>query len=277
MTIVSIIVPCYNKAQYLSETLDSVMYQTFQDWECIIINDGSEDETDIVAKKYTSIDKRFKYIYQSNQGVSAARNNGIKSSIGKYILPLDADDTIDRTYIEKAICYFEHHPETKLVYCKADKIGVESGPYYLPEYTYDNLIWNGTFHNSCIFRRSDFYKTNGYNTNMVLGYEDYDFWLSLIGPKDIVYRIDEPLYHYRILEKSRNVTAFDHRNQLLIQIYQNHKDIYSPYAEQIIIYHRIFELEHKHAMEIYNTTAYRLGHFILQPFVFLKKIAKRLF
>lgn len=277
MATVSIIIPCYNKAKYLSETLDSVLAQTFRDWECIIINDGSIDETEIISKRYIALDKRFKYFYQSNQGVSASRNNGIANSSGYYILPLDADDTIDKTYIEKAICHFEYHPETKLVYCKADKIGIESGPYYFPEYTYENLIWKGTFHNSCLFRKSDFDKTHGYNTNMKLGYEDYDFWLSLIKPEDIVYQINEILFHYRILEESRNTTAFDHRNTLLIQIYHNHEDIYAPYAERIIIEHRLFELEHNHAMEIYNTSAYKLGHFILQPFVILKKIAKRLF
>lgn len=277
MSTISIIIPCYNKAKYLSETLNSVIGQTYCNWECIIINDGSTDETEKIAKQYIDKDQRIKYIYQSNQGVSSARNNGITISSGKYILPLDADDTIDPTYIEKAISHFENYPDTKLVYCKAEKIGIEFGPYYFPEYTYDNLIWKNTFHNSCIFKRSDFDKTPGYNLNMKQGYEDYDFWLSLIGPQDIVYCINEPLFHYRILNNSRNVDAFKHREELLIQIYHNHKDIYAPYAERIIIEHRRFELEHNHAMEIYNTTAYKLGYTLLQPFVFAKHFFYRIF
>lgn len=276
MVIISFIIPCYNKADFLSETLDSVLSQTFHNWECIIINDGSSDETEIIAKKYINSDLRFKYIYQSNQGVSSARNNGISFSSGKYILPLDADDTIDPTYVEKAISHFENYPNTKLVYCKADKIGTESGPYYFPEYTYENLIWKNTFHNSCIFKRIDFDNTSGYNLNMKQGYEDYDFWLSLIGPQDMVFCINEPLFHYRILNDSRNVDAFKHREELLIQIYHNHKDIYAPYVERIIIEHRRFELEHNHAMEIYNTAAYKLGYKLIHPFVYIKNLFRRI-
>ena len=89
---VSVIVPCYNQGEYLADALESVLYQTFTDWECIIVNDGSSDNTEEVANKFCELDKRFKYISQTNQGVSAARNNGIKASSGTYILPLDGDD-----------------------------------------------------------------------------------------------------------------------------------------------------------------------------------------
>lgn len=263
----SIITPCFNKAQFLAETLDSVLNQTCHDWECIIIDDGSTDNTKQIADMYTGKDCRFKYIYQTNQGVSAARNNAIKASSGQYILPLDADDKIDATYLEKALKQFAAVPNTKLVYCLTIQFGDTEGSYYYPKYSYKNLIWNNTFHNSCIYRRSDFNMTKGYNTEMRLGYEDYDFWLSLIKPEDIVYCINEPLYHYRITKNSRNAEAFKHRESLLIQIYHNHEDIYAPYVERIIIDHQRFEFEHNHAMEIYNTTAYKLGYAILKPLV----------
>lgn len=267
MPVISVIIPCFNKACYLAEALDSLLSQTFTDWECIIINDGSTDDTESVALKYTQLDRRFNYFHQKNQGVSAARNKAIKKSSGEFILPLDADDTIDPTYIEKAMARFRAVPETKLVYCLTVQFGDAEGPYYFPKYSYKNLIWKNTFHNSCIYRLSDFNMTKGYNTEMRLGYEDYDFWLSLIKPEDIVYCINEPLFHYRISNNSRNAEAFKHRESLLIQIYHNHEDIYAPYVERIIIDHQHFELEHNHAMEIYNTTAYKLGYAILKPLV----------
>ena len=105
--LISIIVPCYNKAVYLTDALDSVLNQTYLNWECIIIDDGSPDATASIAKEYLNKDKRFKYYYQDNQGVSLARNNGIKRSSGKFILPLDADDIIEPTYIEKALKHFD--------------------------------------------------------------------------------------------------------------------------------------------------------------------------
>ena len=73
---VSIIVPCYNQAQYLDDCLQSVLDQTYQDWECIIVNDGSPDNTAIIASVWTARDPRFKYIYKENGGLSSARNAG---------------------------------------------------------------------------------------------------------------------------------------------------------------------------------------------------------
>src|SRR5690606_40203485 len=92
--LVSIIVPCYNYGHYLLETLNSVKSQIFKDWECIIIDDGSTDPTAEVAREATRIDRRFRYYYQENKGLAAARNSGILRSRGEFIQFLDADDFI---------------------------------------------------------------------------------------------------------------------------------------------------------------------------------------
>ena len=87
--LVSIIVPCYNQGLYLKECLESILQQTYSQWECIIVDDGSSDNSEQIANSFSEQDSRFRYIYQSNQGVCAARNNGIKISlvriIGHYI------------------------------------------------------------------------------------------------------------------------------------------------------------------------------------------------
>src|SRR5687768_10004937 len=90
--LVSIIVPCFNQAEFLNETLQSVLSQTISDWECIIINDGSKDNSEEIALPWVDKDKRFKYLKQENRGVCAARNKGISEANGKYILPLDGDN-----------------------------------------------------------------------------------------------------------------------------------------------------------------------------------------
>jgi glycosyltransferase involved in cell wall biosynthesis len=92
--LISIIVPCYNQAQYLDECLQSVYSQTCEDWECIIINDGSPDNTQDVANKWVVKDSRFRYYEIENSGVSSARNFGINQATGNWILPLDGDDKI---------------------------------------------------------------------------------------------------------------------------------------------------------------------------------------
>ena len=109
---------------------------------CVIVNDGSTDNTEVVAKSYVNKDVRFKYLYQDNSGVSAARNNGIRHSNGFFILPLDSDNMLLPTYMEKAVSYFLLHPETTLVYGKAELFGDKNGIWNLPEYSWEKFIWS---------------------------------------------------------------------------------------------------------------------------------------
>ena len=91
---VSVIVPCYNQAQFLDEALMSVLNQSYANWECLIINDGSPDNTEDVALRWCNKDERFVYLKKENGGLCAARNMGIEKATGEFILPLDADDKI---------------------------------------------------------------------------------------------------------------------------------------------------------------------------------------
>ena len=123
--IISIIVPCYNQAQFLSEALQSLLEQTYTNWECIIVNDGSPDHTEEVAQEWLKKDERFKYIKKENGGLSSARNAGIEIAKGDFILPLDADDKISQDYILLGLKEFEKDSHLKVVYCKAEKFGNE--------------------------------------------------------------------------------------------------------------------------------------------------------
>ena len=102
-TRVSIIIPCYNQAKYLEETLYSILNQTYSNWECLIVNDGSSDETEQIAKQFTARDKRFNYFFKENGGLSSARNFGLNKSTGTYIQFLDSDDFIDNAKLELSI------------------------------------------------------------------------------------------------------------------------------------------------------------------------------
>ena len=94
---VSVIIPCYKQAVFLPDALESLLKQTYRNWEAIVVNDGSPDNTEEVVRQYMQQDNRISYLPQQNQGVSAARNNGIKQAKGEFILPLDADDWIKPT------------------------------------------------------------------------------------------------------------------------------------------------------------------------------------
>ena len=276
---VSIIVPCYNQANYLPETLDSVLAQTYANWECVIVNDGSPDNTDEVVQHYLVQDNRFKCIKQPNKGPAAARNEGIENSYGEFILPLDADDLFAPTYLEKAVAVFSQNADTKLVYCKADLFGLEDGPWDLDDYNYDSFIWKNCIFCSAMYKRSDYLKTGGYSLNMTHGLEDWDFFLSLLKKDDIVHCINETLFHYRVKEISRTKDyQKQHFDETLVQICKNHPDIYAPFKDRVIIYHNellkkqqeLQQMQHlKDSVE--NSYSYRFGRFLLKPFFLLKK------
>lgn len=104
---VSIIVPCYNQAQYLDEALQSILDQTYLNWECVIVNDGSTDNTEAIARKWIEKDERFNYVFQKNGGLSSARNAGLKIARGEYIQFLDSDDLIQPSKLGLSIDIIE--------------------------------------------------------------------------------------------------------------------------------------------------------------------------
>lgn len=105
--LVSVLVPCYNQARYLPDALASVLIQTHPHWECIIINDGSTDDTGEVAREWLARDDRFKYVYKENGGLSSARNAGLKAAIGEYIQLLDADDVLEINKISHQLAFWK--------------------------------------------------------------------------------------------------------------------------------------------------------------------------
>lgn len=106
--LVSVIVPCYNQARYLPDALGSALSQTYIHWECIIVNDGSTDNTGEVAREWLATDDRFKYIRKENGGLSSARNAGLKAAVGEYIQLLDADDVLEKNKLSHQITYLNN-------------------------------------------------------------------------------------------------------------------------------------------------------------------------
>lgn len=202
--LVSVILTCYNQEACLAETLDSVLSQTYTNWECIVMNDGSSDHSEAVARQYVSKDSRFRYIYQENQGVVTARNNAIRQSLGEYILPLDGDDLIAPDYLSLAADVLNKHQDVVLVHCRVLKFGAENGEMIMPEMSRRNLLKTGCCVSTSMYRRSGFDKVGGYKTAMNDGWEDWEFFISLMETGGKVYKLDKPLFYYRISSSSRN-------------------------------------------------------------------------
>lgn len=200
--LISIIVPCYKQAQYLSESLQSVLEQTYTNWECIIVNDGSPDNTSTVSEKWVTKDNRFIYLYKENGGLSSARNFGIEHAKGEFILPLDADDKIGINYIDLAIKSFYNNDSLKLVYCKAEKFGEEFGDWILQPFSiYDICRFNMIFC-SAVFRKKDWVLACGYDINLIYGLEDWEFWISILKNGGAVKCLNYVGFYYRIRSNS---------------------------------------------------------------------------
>lgn len=267
---ISIIVPCYNQAQYLPETLQSVFDQDLQDWECIIVNDGSPDNTSDVAHEWLKKDSRFVYLEKTNGGLSDARNFGIRHSRGKYIQVLDSDDKISKDYTTEAIQVLDENPDVKLVSCRIMLFGDDNQECIMPPYNYYTLLFRrNCFYHSCIYRREDYDKIKvGYNTNMVKGWEDYDFWVSLLDKNDKVITLDKIHFYYRTKQVSmRTLITTEMEDALRLQIFRNHEEKYLAEINPIIQYQQL-----QHYKSLADSTQYRLGGMILAPFRYFRNL-----
>lgn len=246
---VSIIIPCYNQAQYLGETLQSVLVQTHQDWECVIVNDGSPDNTEEVAQEWCKKDTRFVYVKKENGGLSDARNYGITHSKGTYILPLDSDDYISENYVEECLKTLLKSESTKLVYGKAVKFGAENGVWELPEYSFEKLIHRNMIFCTALYRKEDWKRIGGYDTNMKEGWEDWEFWINLLKDGGTAIAISTCTFYYRTNDSSMILDLIHSKqkmNRLIGYIFAKHSKLYSEHT-----FHELFLL---HNESIHNLT-----------------------
>lgn len=237
---VSVIIPCYNLGQYVDEAVESVLGQTLQDFEIIIVNDGSTDEnTNEILRNYDR--PKTRVITTENQGVSAARNTGIKACSGEYILCLDADDKIGNTYLEKAVEVLDNNENVGIVYCEVEFFGERSGKWELPKYHFPSILLFNCIHSVGMYRKSDWQKTGGYNSNMIYGWEDYDFWLYVIELGREVVRLPEVLLYYRQRSDSRDKAVKQEQFiQIYSQIFRNHQKLYADNIE--VVFKHILDL-----------------------------------
>lgn len=117
--LVTVVIPAYNYGQFIAETLQSVQSQTYKEWECIVVDDGSTDDTARVVSAICAGDDRIKYVKQSNGGLAAARNTGNAQAAGEYIQFLDADDLIEKQKLERQVEFLEQHPEIDILFSEA--------------------------------------------------------------------------------------------------------------------------------------------------------------
>lgn len=271
---VSIIIPCFNQAQYLEDALQSVLDQTHQNWECIIVNDGSFDDTEVVAKHICEKDSRFIYFFKENGGLSSARNFGIKVAKGEFILTLDADDKYESTFIEKALA----------VMVTNNKIGVVSswgirfdekqqyGVFKPTGKSLNDFLFSSAAIGTSLFRKVCWEDVGGYDENMKKGYEDWEFYIRVCQLNWNVHIIEEILFFYRQHTVSMRIEALNNYDKEIRKyIFLKHKNLYINNFDNLLEYF-FYRIEREEFERVKNTQRleFRIGENILRPLRWIK-------
>lgn len=183
---ISIIIPVYNKESYLNRSLDSVLEQTFADWECLLIDDGSLDRSGFICDDYSKRDKRFIVVHKENGGVSSARNCGLENAKGEYIFFMDADDEIAPDTLEKNQTLLAKNPDL-LEYPITYKYNTDSPLSKKSEYLFlhdsyaiQDFVFNNNRNEVCgYFFHSSFIGNHRFREDIAIG-EDLFFMITLL-------------------------------------------------------------------------------------------------
>ncbi|CAK0769444.1 alpha-1, 2-mannosyltransferase/rhamnosyltransferase [Gammaproteobacteria bacterium] len=225
--LVSVVIPCYNQANYLPEAVASVANQTFSDWEIIIVNDGSPDNTSEVMHSLAATypEKQFVLLVKANGGLSSARDAGMRVARGRFLLPLDADDQLAPSFLKETVAILIQHPEIAVVYTDIQCFGNSTEVIPTREFGLNIMQQNGIAY-CALFRREVWEVIGGYNPNMSIGYEDWDFWVSAVERRFQGYHIPKNLFLYHVRAQSMISTAQQRHLDLFARIVLNHPQIY---------------------------------------------------
>lgn len=204
---VSVIIPAYNISKYILDALVSVQEQTFKDFEVLIIDDGSSDETPSIAEDFCKYDRRFSLFQKSNGGLSSARNYGIHRARGQYIALLDGDDIYNKEKLKNHVSCLDSHPDVGVVYSASKAISEDGRPTFFtlsgkpiyPDIFTALLCKNFVGHGSNgIFRRSIIDDIGEFDESLPSS-EDLDFWLRIASTKRWrFHREKQILCYYRV-------------------------------------------------------------------------------
>jgi glycosyltransferase involved in cell wall biosynthesis len=222
---ISVIIPVYNGEKYIFESIESILKQSFIDFELIIINDGSTDRTADIILSFS--DRRIRLFNQENSGMAASLNFGIKNSNGRYIARQDADDISHPLRFEREINFLETNPSCALVGTKA-KIISESGKQIgLLNHPSDNavlkllLLFDNPFvHSSVMINRTLAGDALYYDASKPVLIQDYELW-SRLSANNIIANLDDVLVDYREVKDSISRRAINYKNDVISQSASN--------------------------------------------------------
>lgn len=242
ITRLSIIIPCYNSEKTLGSTLESVINQSYQNWEALIINDGSTDSTEAIASHWVNKDKRIRSFTKLNEGLGKTRNFGIAKAIGEFILPLDSDNLIEPDFASSAIKILEVKKEIGVVHGHAEFFGEKVGIWTIDEYNLEKCLIANYIDACAIYRKKLWTEVGGYDEAMPFqGQEDWDFWIALGNLNVKFYHLKQITFKYFVFNGSM-IRSYNNEMLLINQNYivKKYSVLYHKYYCNILHKNQIF-------------------------------------
>lgn len=234
---VSVVMPAYNAELFIEDSIRSVIRQTFQEWELIVIDDGSCDDTSRIVSELASTDERIKFYHNDrNSGASYTRNRAISLATGEWIAFLDSDDLWREDKLEKQVALSEEHPEAVIFYTASSFIKENGEPYeYVMEamerISYDVLLRKNLLSCSSVMIRSSIMKDIKMPSDKM--HEDYYAWLNVLKKHKYAYGVNEPLLIYRL----RNNSKSSNRIKSAIMCYNTYRAVgYNMFVSAFLVF-----------------------------------------
>ncbi len=223
--LVTVVIPCYNDGRYLDDAIRSVFKQTMTSFEVIVVDDGSTDPATIAIIEELPW-TRTRVIHQENKGLSAARNAGMSAARGTYLVPLDADDALEPTYLERMVEGLEADPEAAFAACRARLFGDIDVVWIPRPYNPYQFALSNSIVGCVLMRRDAYLAVGGYDETMRHGNEDWDLWLRLLEDGWGVVEVPEVLFRYRKHGISMSVETEARFEQGRAEIVERHPELY---------------------------------------------------
>ncbi len=244
---ITVVIPCFNYGRFLDQAVESVLAQSFQDFEIVIVDDGSTDPaTQALVDDYQR--PKTTVLRTANQGAGAARNAGIRASGGKYVVSLDADDRLHPRYLEKTreLLAADDSRRFGFVTTWARRFGNDSGRMEIATESPADLALSCTVHSASLFRRRVWEEVGGYRESLS-GWEDWNLWLNMAGAGYRWQVLPEELFFYRKHGRTRSSRSFEKRPELFEQLLRDNAPFCRQHHQEILAtcFRRLVELENE--------------------------------
>jgi glycosyltransferase involved in cell wall biosynthesis len=221
---VSVVVPCYNGGRFIDGLLASLAAQTFRDFEIVIVDDGSNEET---QAKLATLDPSITVLHQRNQGPGAARNTGFRAARAGIVLPLDCDDTIEPTHLEETVAALRAAPaDVGFVFTELRAVGAIE-KVFPRKFNRFEILFSNKLPSCILMRKAMWQALGGYDESMRDGYEDWDFNIRMAAAGYRAIEVAKPLYVYRVSNEGMLLSHCSSRHAAIWRtIREKHRGLY---------------------------------------------------